>query len=707
FRNGDCRTGSQSDNTVSPHGFVIHGIEILKGNEKVTEIINVENWRIDNSRELRWIVSLLERNSSVSSTKECVTRSSDNPFNLSKTQNKESVWKKRLQETMTKLTLEEPLSMFMVEIAKRHDEHSNLIKKIQAFTDFALRNKKSSIKALEIQVRQMSIILHKKLSGNLQSLTKIKPMGNNETISTSVKADKPSIRRIYQYTVSNLQNRNLFFESKKMTLPSSNHLNDDYRDELKETDGEKDMEAHYTNAKPLGKSLPRKEKDPGRLGDLIPTKLIVKLVDRTVKRPKGIVKNVLVGTELEARLMGNALRKNRSHDPKFEDYIELSDLNKPLELRHDQVFDLGPTVKEGGDYPSFSNLDRKIHVNDAYNLRFFCMIGFEHVDANFFPLFSINVMSKKFYNSIMKDKLEYKGNNIVGALMNVPIFVGTFSIITDFAVLEDMDAYCDKGMGHVIVGEPFLKEVRTKARRFEGIITLYKGNGSVTYQMVRSHPRLKRHTNQQCNKISPLPKKVQDTDSYGFLLANKKCTVNAKVFRTILDICLRVEGVNFTDVPDDDTALTFLIYLGCKGPLNRHTNMFMDHMHQSWITLAAIINKCLSRKTASNDKLRKSRIDILWGMFNRENVDYPELIWEDFAYQIDHMKEKRSRHTPVEEVEVSEESDPKPAKRKTSSKRRVKKKVTLSADDNIISDDPDAALELAKSISQTKAEEAE
>ncbi|GJU67209.1 hypothetical protein Tco_1253468, partial [Tanacetum coccineum] len=46
------------------------------------------------------------------------------------------------------------------------------------------------------------------------------------------------------------------------------------------------------------------------------------------------------------------------------------------------------------------------------------------------------------------------------------------------------------------------------------------------------------------------------------------------------------------------------------------------------------------------------------------------------------------------------------AKKKTSSKRRVKMKVTLSADDNIISDDPDAALELAKSTSKTKAEEA-
>nr|GEY85991.1 hypothetical protein [Tanacetum cinerariifolium] len=64
-----------------------------------------------------------------------------------------------------------------------------------------------------------------------------------------------------------------------------------------------------------------------------------------------------------------------------------------------------------------------------------------------------------------------------------------------------------------------------------------------------------------------------------------------------------------------------------------------------------------------------------------------------------------------ETIDGSEESEPEPEpeslKRKTSSKRRVKKKVTLSADDNIISDDPNTALEIGKSISQTEAEEAE
>ncbi|GJY84972.1 hypothetical protein Tco_0498998 [Tanacetum coccineum] len=61
----------------------------------------------------------------------------------------------------------------------------------------------------------------------------------------------------------------------------------------------------------------------------------------------------------------------------------------------------------------------------------------------------VKVMSKEFHNSIMKDKMVYKGNNVIGALMHVPIFVGTFSIVTDFAALENMNDYRDKGMGDV------------------------------------------------------------------------------------------------------------------------------------------------------------------------------------------------------------------------------------------------------------------
>ncbi|GJW27219.1 retrovirus-related pol polyprotein from transposon TNT 1-94 [Tanacetum coccineum] len=179
--------------------------------------------------------------------------------------------------------------------------------------------------------------------------------------------------------------------------------------------------------------------------------------------------------------------------------------------------------------------------------------------------------------------------------------------------------------------------------------------------------------------------KVQDIDSYEFLLANKKCIVNAEVFKTILNICPRVEGVDSTDVPDDDTALTFIIDLGYKGPLNRHTNMFMDYMHQPWRTLGVIINKSLSRKIKSKD-YQEYGLPILDVMLT-DAIKHSESYQMFIKYSTNQIPPKKSRGK--------------------GSKRRIKKKVTLSVDENIIFNDLDAALELAKSISQTEAEEVE
>ncbi|GJX04748.1 hypothetical protein Tco_0190664 [Tanacetum coccineum] len=67
---------------------------------------------------------------------------------------------------------------------------------------------------------------------------------------------------------------------------------------------------------------------------------------------------------------------------------------------------------------------------------------------------------------------------------------------------------------------------------------------------------------------------------------------------------------------------------------------------------------------------------------------------------------KKTTDTPVADVDVSKESEPEPAKKMTASRRVVKKKVTISADDNIIPD-PDVALELGKSISLVEAKEEE
>ncbi|GJV87185.1 uncharacterized mitochondrial protein-like protein [Tanacetum coccineum] len=64
-------------------------------------------------------------------------------------------------------------------------------------------------------------------------------------------------------------------------------------------------------------------------------------------------------------------------------------------------------------------------------------------------------------------------------------------------------------------------------------------------------------------------------------------------------------------------------------------------MHQPWRTFAALINRGLSGKTSGLDKLRLSRAQILWGMFYQKNVDYVELLWEDFIYQIENRVYKK------------------------------------------------------------------
>ncbi|GJS26003.1 hypothetical protein Tco_0486623 [Tanacetum coccineum] len=198
-----------------------------------------------------------------------------------------------------------------------------------------------------------------------------------------------------------------------------------------------------------------------------------RIVFTSIKPASSLIKRVYmlslrerIELDLESRLMGETLVLNKPLDPFLEDYIELNDLNEPFELGRNQGDDLMPTIKECevikefrtrddelnvgiDDYPSHCDYDKKIHIDCAHNLKFSCMIGFEFTHANFFPLLYVNVMSKKFYNSIMKDKMVYKGNNVVGALMNVSIFVGTFFVVTDFAVLENMDGYRDEGIGDV------------------------------------------------------------------------------------------------------------------------------------------------------------------------------------------------------------------------------------------------------------------
>ncbi|GJX11591.1 hypothetical protein Tco_0201450 [Tanacetum coccineum] len=128
----------------------------------------------------------------------------------------------------------------------------------------------------------------------------------------------------------------------------------------------------------------------------------------------------------------------------------------------------------------------------------------------------------------------------------------------------------------------------------------------------------------------------------------KRFKLILEIFRDILKICPRVQGQDFDILPTDEEIVSLLRELGHTGEINSLNDIVVDQMHQPWRTFAAPINKILSGKTTGLDKLRLSRAQILWGMYHQKNVDYIELLWEDFIYQIDnraYKKQEKMMHT--------------------------------------------------------------
>ncbi|GKB48044.1 hypothetical protein Tco_0898797 [Tanacetum coccineum] len=103
-----------------------------------------------------------------------------------------------------------------------------------------------------------------------------------------------------------------------------------------------------------------------------------------------------------------------------------------------------------------------------------------------------------------------------------------------------------------------------------------------------------------------LPEIERDVRAHVFKLDKKKrFKLTLEVFRDIFQICSRVQGRDIDPLPSKEDTIG------------------------------------LSGKTSGLDKLRLSRAQILWGMYYQKNVDYVELLWEDFIYQIDNRVYKK------------------------------------------------------------------
>ncbi|GJR47361.1 hypothetical protein Tco_1315464 [Tanacetum coccineum] len=101
-----------------------------------------------------------------------------------------------------------------------------------------------------------------------------------------------------------------------------------------------------------------------------------------------------------------------------------------------------------------------------------------------------------------------------------------------------------------------------------------------------------------------------------------------------------VGNKKFVDPPLESEIIIFLASLGHTGDIRKLSDVNVNKLHQPWRSFAAVINKCLCG-TPSYDSLRLSQAQILWGMYNKKNVDYAYLLWEDFIFKIETKSSKK------------------------------------------------------------------
>ncbi|GJR81125.1 hypothetical protein Tco_0151910 [Tanacetum coccineum] len=100
--------------------------------------------------------------------------------------------------------------------------------------------------------------------------------------------------------------------------------------------------------------------------------------------------------------------------------------------------------------------------------------------------------------------------------------------------------------------------------------------------------------------------------SVRFKMNNKKHIIGLEQFRDILQICPRVGNKKFVEPPLEKEILIFLASLGHSGDIRKLT-----------------------------DYSGLSQAQILWGMYNKKNVDYAYLLWEDFIFKIENKNTKK------------------------------------------------------------------
>nr|GEW70117.1 MAK10-like protein [Tanacetum cinerariifolium] len=191
---------------------------------------------------------------------------------------------------------------------------------------------------------------------------------------------------------------------------------------------------------------------------------------RTLERPKGFakpVKAIALPQDVPSTFDRRLIKLENEVQHLMEAYLALTQPTQVNKITTSCEMYSGPHDEAGG-CPS--------------NLKIPCNIRHVHVEKAYIdPNSPLNIMTRMMYNWIMRRKLDPRENsnsgvsNFIGRINEMHVFIGNFTYIVDFMIVEDISSIIDPRLSQVVLGKPFVEMSNTTHYSPEGVVRFING----------------------------------------------------------------------------------------------------------------------------------------------------------------------------------------------------------------------------------------
>ncbi|GJW65001.1 hypothetical protein Tco_0116885 [Tanacetum coccineum] len=116
--------------------------------------------------------------------------------------------------------------------------------------------------------------------------------------------------------------------------------------------------------------------------------------------------------------------------------------------------------------------------------------------------------------------------------------------------------------------------------------------------------------------------------------------------------------------PSEIQILEFIKTLGYdedpKTKLIVVSKMVATRLHQPWIAILSVLNRCLMGKGSNWDTVRLPILQILWGIVYSANLDFTSLIWDEFEWQTVKRSSRPSKMSKLSDSKLHSSQDDHP-----------------------------------------------